>query len=266
VGSGEADASAAPSTTSAQPGGGLEDASVRDLPLDSGASSQGGSRSTLDAGVAKNPTTDAGPPPTRVFFTGPTEVFTLPLECRDPGDCQTGERCYRLAEQLGICDRDTSDWGCTADECSCGQGGGPAEEAEVACPRDQRCVTYEETCSCAPSYLAGCVEAGCASDQDCVDGTVCTPPSYMFPPVATQGARCRTPLCTRDEDCVDGPRGRCSLLLTPPSQAGEVRLQGIRCVYESPDIGPDACQGTSASTLIGEAPDTRPYYCFFLDR
>jgi hypothetical protein len=109
----------------------------------------------------------------------------------------------------------------------------------LPCGAGQTCISIEQTCSCAGGRHNACVESACASPNDCPDGTVCTPSSYLF----DADARCLTPTCTRDADCnADGP-GRCALLLEPPLQAGETYLSGVVCVYPGAPSDPGSCDG-----------------------
>ena len=179
------------------------------------------------------------------------EVFSVPEECGMMGACPAALRCFQLTQDFGVCDRaePPTSGACTGNDDACGCD-------DLTCESGEVCIAVEETCSCAPSLRNVCVESVCQTESDCTDGTVCTPSSYLLPGTG----RCLEPRCSRDADCVDGQNGRCSLLLVPPLQSGEIRIADIRCVYEDTEPNEDACQSTQRRGLIGTGSEN-PYYC-----
>ena len=158
-----------------------------------------------------------------------------PMECSADSSCPAGLRCFHLTAEVGICDAPSPP---SVDQCT------PADRLDtppfeqkssdacgcngLSCTTGLRCRYVEATCSCGSSGHNVCVDTPCASPSDCTDGTVCRPSSYILGP----GERCVVRSCASDADCSDCiAHGRCVVVLRIPSQAGEVRIAGIRCEY-----------------------------------
>jgi hypothetical protein len=141
------------------------------------------------------------------------------MPCAPDGSCPDGKVCFRLTDELSVCDVAQPiypDAGCT-----------PAcEEGKVCRPGGGGCLP--------PPY---CWETPCRSPADCGEGTVCTPPSLVgatnnFPLVGP--GRCTPRSCQSDRDCTRGPNGRCACMsLTYGGCNGTTAWSfAVACVYD----------------------------------
>jgi hypothetical protein len=179
-------------------------------------------------------------------------------ECSSSGTCADGMTCFRLSQELALCDGPPLP---PDDACNQPMGALAKQECHcngLSCQGGLICTAAQEYIASGPLVLNGCVESPCATPTDCADGMVCTPASLIIPKWASTlqraGLRCTRPACQSDLDCVDGEHGRCSLLTKAPTQSGQRALIDIRCAYARPVDDASLCKGTRVIDLTG-APD-----------
>jgi hypothetical protein len=209
---------------------------------------------------------DAAPPPAvdwpelafsyRVLLNLPVSG---PMLCGEGDRCPDGQRCFRLTQEVALCDVPEREQATTCEIVA--DAGVDDASHDCACPGmgcrpDQRCVASQVTCSCPPKTVHRCVDAPCSSPSDCPSGSVCRPPSFIFEngdPLPSDGTddrgRCVAAGCQSDADCTLVAGGRCGVFVTYPQQGGSPRIS-ISCLYAQ-RVG--ACPA-GASLIIGGFP------------
>jgi hypothetical protein len=186
-------------------------------------------------------------------FFAPSLVYPVLAPCDAEGGCADGQRCFRLAAELAVCDVAahpvlTVCLESGVDQCACG---GPD------CPAGTTCSGVALTAH----FQAECLPNPCASAEECPSGSVCTPTQLIGlsrPPVG----RCLTPTCTSDADCTGGVDGRCALVMTAlPPGGGYPLLDKVGCVFAGLATNATACAPEQATSLSAPNSSTRYYTC-----
>jgi hypothetical protein len=188
------------------------------------------------------------------IFHGPSYPRWQPMHCADGTPCPAGQECFRLTQELAICDaaEPTQPTACEAephpeipgDDCGC---------PGASCGPEQRCVASQAFCSCAPWSVNRCADAPCGSPADCPDGSVCRPTSFIFVSVDDRAkhfgsGRCMRAACRADADCTLVPHGRCGVSIHYPLQSGQTYLSGPSCFYAMRDG--ECPAGTSSQGML----------------
>ncbi|HVY28220.1 MAG TPA: hypothetical protein VHB79_16800 [Polyangiaceae bacterium] len=189
----------------------------------------GGNTSEMNAGAGGEP---PGVPSAGASFQRLVPLYygqinfskEAPIACQDD-HCPSGQRCFRITSDLGIC-------GAAAipEATQCDIKSSPIDPPDecgcdgLTCSAEQRCRAVENLCSCAPTHSNRCVDAPCELPTDCGED-VCVPSQYIL------DSRCFTPECRSDADCQSHPGMHCVAMYGLPPQAGEVTFNGTKCVY-----------------------------------
>jgi hypothetical protein len=193
----------------------------------------------------------------RIFTRGYGFPYLVP--CDANGACPEGQKCFRLAAELAVCDKAERPvmTACAlsgADECGCGGAG---------CGAGQTCAGVFYT-----AHLQNdCLDTPCAGPEECTSGSVCTPTSLILdskPTTFPAVGRCFTPACRSDADCTGGDDGRCALVMTgPPPVAGTAHMDKVGCVFAGLWSAATACPPDQATSLFERDPlaGTRYYTC-----
>jgi hypothetical protein len=171
----------------------------------------------------------------------------MPTECGPALGCSTGQICFWLSADFGLCDRPqpVERTECTpglppasavADECGCNG---------LSCGEGQVCAQVEQWCSCQSVPYNACLATACTAPTDCAPGSVCRPSSFILSLrnwlqpdylLSLQESRCLVPKCRSDADCTADGQGHCSALIALPTQAGDPALTSVDCVYPGPPV------------------------------
>jgi hypothetical protein len=186
------------------------------------ASGAGGSGSCAAAMPSRQPVCGTA------GLTGPQLSF-----CASDGSCPDGQVCFRLANELAVCDipqESPSDAVCDP-ACAAGQ------TCNAGRPNPIPCIPQSNYC----------FETSCSSSADCGDGTVCTPPSRLHFGTVGPG-RCLSRSCASDQECTSGLNGRCALVeyaTFPGAGCNGWYITGasVECVYSGSTTDPGACAG-----------------------
>lgn len=176
-----------------------------------------------------------------LFYSVPANRGDAVVVCTASEPCATPAVCFDVTTEFGICDsaQPIESTECTPPAQMMGPAASPDECgcAGLGCGAGETCISFEQTCSCQPSYHNGCVATACTAPSDCPGSTVCTPSSFIRSPTE----RCFTPACAADSDCTADGDGRCAFVLDAPLQAGKFRLIGVECVYPGDPTDAGVC-------------------------
>jgi hypothetical protein len=175
------------------------------------------SGSAAGSDSSTGPDADSGARSHTITWAGrPSPGDLVYRECRSTADCPTGDTCYQLSPDFGVCDHLRPEattctpypWPDYADQCGCGG---------LTCPSGKLCARIEASWG-PPIVRNVCIDLPCTDASTCPTGTVCTPPSLITDTVG----KCLQVRCRSDAECraVD-PLTVCALEVRMPNQAGE---------------------------------------------